>query len=750
MGRPEGGSGADGRGAVSADARLFASVAIPVPTRRLFSYQVPESHASRISTGARVRVDFHGRRVIGTVVEFPAPAPDASIEVKEIEKLLTDAPAPSPEILSLTRFAADYYLCSWGEMIEVALPPGSGRSMGEQVVIRLPGADAAALPPRAQAQRRLLDALPVDGTSVRLGRFGVPGRRAARLLEEAGLVRIAEGPPASAGRQAAPAARAEAGPEPTPAQAAVLQPLLLAVRGRTYAPHLLYGATGSGKTEVYLRAAAAALELGRGALYLVPEIGLTPLLVSRIERRFPGQVAVLHSGLGARERSEAWHRVRAGTCRFAVGARSAVFAPVADLGLVVVDEEQDGSYKQQDSPRYNARDLAVVRAREADATLVLGSATPSLESFHHARSGRYALLSLGGRVEDRPLPRVHVVDMREEYRRSGKIQPICRFLAEQLRACLERGEQALVLRNRRGWATAVLCPACGTRVQCSRCSVTMTWHEAERRLRCHYCLSEMSWPKLCAACGAIELQPLGEGSERIEHELRSVVPGARIARMDRDTVRRRGAHEDLLRRFDRGEIDVLVGTQMIAKGHDFPRVTLVGVLSADQSLGLPDFRAGERTFQLLTQVAGRAGRGEAPGIVVVQAFDPSHPVLAEAAAQDYDAFYEREILYRRTLRYPPLTALVGILLMDKSASRAANWAETLADALRVEGEGRLLVAGPGPAPIEKIRGQFRQQILVRSAGRRRLVSAVDRALDGVEKQVPRRAVHVDVDPMTLL
>jgi primosomal protein N' (replication factor Y) len=324
------------------------------------------------------------------------------------------------------------------------------------------------------------------------------------------------------------------------------------------------------------------------------------------------------------------------------------------------------------------------------------------------------------------------------------------LLIEELRSCLERGDQALVLRNRRGWSVALLCPTCGERVQCPRCSLTLTWHRSASRLRCHACGFETHKPEECGRCGSADLKLIGEGSERVEDQLEQALPGARIARMDRDTVRRRGAHAELLRRFDVGEIDVLVGTQMIAKGHDFHRVTVVGVLSADQSLGLPDFRAGERTFQLLTQVAGRAGRGDRAGRVIVQAFDPDHPVVRLAADQDYERFYEREIRYRATLRYPPVAALVNLIVRDADELRCRNWARILGDALRGQEQGRLILAGPGPAPIERIKNQWRQQILVRTAGRRRLVRAVDAALNGVEGEVPRRAIQVDVDPLSVL
>ncbi len=725
----------------------FASVAVPVPVRRLFTYRVPGHLQDRLRAGSRVRVPFGARRLSATVVEWPASAPEESRRLREIEAVLGDVPAVGPALLELTRFVAEYYLCSWGDAIAAALPPDPGRPRVARWVRRAPGASVDALPARATRRRAVLARLPADGTAVPAAGLGAAGRRVLPALLATGAVELV-GPPRVAADEAAEPERP--GFRLTGAQQAALEQLVPALEARAYAPFLLYGATGSGKTEVYLRAADRALAAGRGVLYLVPEISLTPLLTGRINRRFPGKVAVLHSGLTPRQRFDTWNRVRRGERPFVVGTRSAVFAPVRELGLIVVDEEQDGSYKQEETPRYHGRDVALVRAREAEAVVLLGSATPSLESFHHARGGRYGLLRLGGRVEQRPLAAVQVVDMRLEFRRRGRIEPLSQELVAALHACLHRGEQALVLRNRRGWAAAVLCPKCGLRVGCDRCSITLTWHRSEHRLRCHYCEHERPWPDACPTCGNEDLKLLGEGTERIEDELRSALPDARIARLDRDTTRRRGVQEAVLRDFEAGRIDVLLGTQMIAKGHDFPRVTLVGVLSSDQALGLPDFRAGERVFQLLTQVAGRAGRGERAGTVVIQAFDPGHPVVRLAARQDYEAFFEREIRYRRALRYPPLAGIVELVVSDRDLSRAREWAGLLAEALRETGRGRLLLSGPGPAPIERLRGMSRQQILARSTGRRRLVQAVDAALSRVEDEVPARAIQVDVDPLSLL
>ena len=729
----------------------FASVAIPVPVHRTFTYEVPEGLAPDMRTGARVRVPFGRRAVVGTVVEWPADPPEADVEVRPIAARLDRVPEPTSEMLELAKFVADYYLCSWGEAIEATLPPApAGGARGERGVRRTAGSDPERQPARAHARRALLARLPDDGAAVAIETLSPAERRLLPALRREGLVEVVESDPEDAPPPAVVEPRDRSRVTPTAEQSEALTALLPALEAARFAPFVLVGATGSGKTEVYLRAAEAALSAGRGVLYLVPEIGLTPLLMSRLRGRFGAEVEVLHSALPRAERLRAWHRIRSGACRFAVGTRSAVFAPVHDLALIVVDEEHDGSYKQEETPRYNGRDLAVLRARENDAVVVLGSATPSLESFQHATAGRYHLIRLGARVLSRPLPKVEVVDMRREYQEGGEIRPVSAELLGELERTLGRGDQALVLRNRRGWATALFCPKCGNRIECKRCSLTLTWHRRERRLRCHACGFERTAPRACPHCGHDELKHVGEGSERIEDELRVALPGARIERMDRDTVRRKGAHEAMLRRFDRREIDILVGTQMIAKGHDFPAVTLVGVLSADQSLGLPDFRAGERTFQLLTQVAGRAGRGERPGKVVLQAFDPRHEILKIAIAQDYERFFEREIEYRRALRYPPFTAVVHVIVHDPDLGRCGEWADQVAAAIRAQSRGRLIVTGPGPAPIERVRDRYRYQILVRSAGRRRLVESVREALRAIEGEVPRRALMVDVDPYSLL
>jgi primosomal protein N' (replication factor Y) len=726
----------------------YASVAVPVPVRRLFTYSVSDELAPRIEAGVRVRVPFGGRSVIATVVAYPVPHPGEEVDVKPVAAVIDGGVALGPELLEMTRFVADYYLCSWGEAIETALPPGPPAPPRRKIELT-DDATLEGVPQRARARRRLFQLLAERRQGIPLAELSPSERRLVGPMVEQGLIRIVEQTRIPASKSTAKPTTAT-GPSPTAAQKAVLARIDLAIDEGGFRPFVLFGATGSGKTEVYFSAAERTLSRGRSVLYLVPEIGLTPLLLGLIRQRFERSVTVLHSALSKRERQAGWNRVRTGQSRFVIGTRSAVFAPLADIGLIVVDEEQDSSYKQNETPRYNGRDLAVVRARGCGACVLLGSATPSMETFRHARAKRYELLHLGGRIEERPLAEVRVVDMRDVYRGEQEITPLSSALADELHACMARGEQALILRNRRGWAVALHCPGCGERVQCPHCAIALTWHRAVNRLRCHYCGFEQAYPDACPGCGTTQMNPLGEGTERIEDLIRKQLPDARIERMDRDTVRRRGAHERMLRRFDRGEIDILVGTQMIAKGHDFPRVTLVGVLSADQALGIPDFRSAERAFQLLTQVAGRAGRGLRPGLVIVQAFDAGHPVLALAAAQDYEAFYDREISYRRALRYPPLSALVQIIVQDKDPIMARRWSAAMVQALREEEPERLLLSGPGPAPVERLRGRYREQILIRAAGRRRLVTAVDRALHAVEGKIPRRALLVDVDPLSLL
>ena len=513
---------------------------------------------------------------------------------------------------------------------------------------------------------------------------------------------------------------------------------------------LLHGVTGSGKTEVYLGAIEAALSRGKTAMVLVPEIALT-LWVGRLVRaRFGEKVAVLHSGLPDTERAREWWRVRHGEAKIVVGTRSAVFAPLENLGLIIVDEEQETSYKQEETPRYHGRDTAVYRARLEGAVALLGSATPSLETYHNARAGKYHLLELTSRVANRPLADVRVVDLREEFKRAHRAGPVSESLRTAIALRLEEKTQAMVLINRRGYSWSSLCRSCGAFVQCVNCSIALTYHKNRQRLECHYCGYSIKPSKQCTKCKAEYMYFVGDGAERVEEYLRETFAKARIARLDRDTVRTKKEFQKVLGSFASGEVDVLVGTQMVAKGHDFQRVTLVGVVAADLALGRPDFRAAEKTFQLLTQVAGRAGRGELSGEVLVETHYPEHYAIQHAAKQDYLSFFEKEAHFRRMLHYPPFTALASVLVRDRKIENAIRWSRALGEYFAPFEKSGVKVLGPAAAPLARLKKEYRFQFLLKSPQRAALSRALSGALDFCDSsEIPETAVIVDVDPASL-
>jgi primosomal protein N' (replication factor Y) len=517
-----------------------------------------------------------------------------------------------------------------------------------------------------------------------------------------------------------------------------------------FATALLYGVTGSGKTEVYLGAIEAALARGKTAIVLVPEIALTLWMGRLVRAKFGQVVAVLHSGLPDTERAREWWRVRRGEVRVVVGTRSAVFAPLENLGLIIVDEEQESSYKQDETPRYNGRDTAVYRARLESAVALLGSATPSLETYHNARAEKYRLLKLRSRVGNRPLAEVRTVDLREEFRRQHRAAPVSEALRASVALRLEQGTQAMVLINRRGYSWSLLCRSCGSLVQCQNCSIALTFHKSRERLECHYCGYTMRPPRQCPKCRGQYMYFVGDGAERVEEYLHEQFPGARVARLDRDTARTRREYQQVLGAFANGEIDVLVGTQMVAKGHDFQRVTLVGVVAADLALGRPDFRAAERTFQLLTQVAGRAGRGELSGEVLVETYYPEHYAIQYAVQQNYTSFYEKEAHFRRVLHYPPFTALASVLVRDRKVENAIRWSRALASYFAPFEERGVKILGPAAAPLARLRREYRFQLVLKSPQRSALTLALAGCLDFcVSKEIPDTAVIVDVDPASL-
>jgi primosomal protein N' (replication factor Y) len=523
------------------------------------------------------------------------------------------------------------------------------------------------------------------------------------------------------------------------------------LRERTFRPALLYGVTGSGKTEVYLRAVEANLALGRTAIVLVPEIALTLWVSNLCRTRFGGTVAVLHSGLSELERAREWWRVRRQEVRVVVGTRSAVFAPVEDLGLIVVDEEQESSYKQEEAPRYHGRDVALMRAKLEGAVALLGSATPSLETYQHAREGKYELLCLRSRVANRPMAAVQIADLREDFQRTHKSSPISEGLRAAIARELGAGRQSIVLINRRGYSWFVLCRSCGAAVLCENCSIALTYHKKRERLACHYCAFSRRVPQVCPKCNSEHVYFVGAGTEQVEERLRTLFPQARIARLDRDAVRHKRTFARLLSDFGAGNIDILVGTQMVAKGHDFHGVTLVGVASADAQLGFPDFRAAERTFQLLTQVAGRAGRGALPGQVIVESYHKEHYAIQMAASQDYASFFEKELHFRRLMHYPPFVALASVLVRDQKLEKAIRWSRQIEAFFESQRVPDIKILGPAAAPLARLKREYRFHFLLKSARRATLNQILKKCLTYcAEKQIPDRAILIDVDPLNLL
>ncbi len=541
--------------------------------------------------------------------------------------------------------------------------------------------------------------------------------------------------------------------ELTAQQREALSEIEKSLREGLYAAFLLHGVTGSGKTEIYIRAMRAALEVGRTAMMLVPEIALTPVFSRRLRAHFGDAVAIFHSSLNTGERFDEWGRLRRGEARVVIGTRSAVFAPVRNLGIIIVDEEHEASYRQQDAPYYNGRDTAVVRAHKESAIVVLGSATPSLESFQNARRGKYRYLHLPNRIADRPMARAEIIDMRDVFRAKGKQEVFSPDLLAAIEETHLKGEQSIILLNRRGYSIFVLCRSCGERMQCPNCDVTLTFHRGERSVVCHYCNLRDRVPEACPSCNGQFLFFIGEGTEQLEEMLQTRFPSMRIARLDRDTTARRSTYEQVILRFGAGELDMLVGTQMIAKGHDFHNVTLVGVVSVDAGLALPDFRAAERTFQLITQVAGRAGRGELPGRVLIQTYHPNHYALRHACAQDYEGFFEEEIKHRQSMSYPPFVALASLLIhgddLGRTQANAAEIRRALDDA---NDERACRILGPAPAPLARLRGEHRIQILLKSRDRQRLRNLIEIALADAASVsgCDVNSINVEIDPVNLM
>ncbi len=751
----------------------FADVALPVPLRRIFTYRVPE--ALLLEPGARVAVPFSGQKLAGFVLRTHDDEPVGLKRVLSVAGRFEPEPVFPEELLRFLLRAADYYLAPLGDVFKAAAPALpkdgiaalresgfvaraselKGRHIAIRKTLRVRRVPDVALPARCGARQRALLALLDARGEVLLSELTqhVPEARAiAQKLAARGLVALEEAQVPSDPFYAAALPR-EAPFTPNTEQRTAIDALAGALSSAQPGAFLLHGVTGSGKTEVYLQVVARALEAGQGALVLVPEIALTPQLVARFRARFGEGIAVLHSGLSERERYRAWLGLRRGELRLAVGARSALFAPVPQLGVVIVDEEHDPSFKQEEGFRYHGRDMALLRAHLAGALCVLGSATPSVESYFLAERGRIGKLELRERAQRQLLPEVEVVDLARYPGPGPSGHPLLTGpLHRALEGCLAARDQAILFLNRRGFAPTLSCAACAHVVSCPACSVSLTEHRRAGLMRCHYCDFAARVSEACPSCGALALQRVGIGTERVEDALTASFPGARIGRLDRDTAAGRGV-EEVLERMRARELDVLVGTQMVTKGHDLPGVTLVGVLLADQSLAFPDFRAAERTFQLLAQVAGRAGRGARPGRVVLQTYQPHHYAVRYALHHDYLGFYRQEIAARRELAYAPLVRLAAVRADAGDEGVARATIRELADvaaATREVRAGEVAVLGPAPAPIARIRGRYRMRFLLRARAREHLRAVAARVLERIDQGVSPGRAHVDVDPVSML
>lgn len=744
----------------------LADVALPVPLGRAFSYEIPEKIAPLVQPGARVICPFGGRRLLGVVTEVREGEPPPKVKaIAEIAKV----PSIPEDLLNLLKEVSAYYLAPIGEVVKLALPPidketdralkdpslfDHARGVSERTVqwvsatTALEGSETITKNGEALlAHVRTAGAIPL----ARLEERWSTARSLVKKLQAAGLVAVES--------RAAPndpffsdGVQKDSPHDPTPAQAEAISAISDALSKGEAASFLLHGVTGSGKTEVYLRAISKAKEIERGIIVLVPEIALTPQLVGRFRARFGDDVAVLHSALTPKERFAMWMRLRSGDVHVAIGARSALFAPVKNLGLIVVDEEHDPSFKQEEGVRYHARDMAILRAHRSGAVCVLGSATPSLESEHLARTGKIRKLSLPNRARANELPKIEIVDLRRIGAGPTGDKRISVYLHRAIEETLERNEQTILFLNRRGFSPSVRCEACGTASSCPHCSVALTYHKGRRPiLRCHYCDYEAELLANCEKCGEKALVLEGLGTEKLEETLSAAFPSARVARLDRDVASGKNV-EKILARVRNREVDILVGTQMVTKGHDLPSVTLVGVINADAALSIPDFRAAERAFQLMVQVAGRAGRADAKGRVLIQTYDPENAAITFAATHDVNGFLDREFADRKELLYPPFSrmALVRVDAPDEHVAREA--CETLTQAaLAVKNvEKGVDVIGPAAAPIARLRNRYRFRTMIRAAERpalRRVCAAILRTLPSLPRTV---RCTVDIDPVQLL
>ena len=735
----------------------IARVALSVPRHEPFDYRIPESMSHQIYPGVPVRVPFGPSKRVGWVVELVDHSPHPKL--RDIECRVPDGAELPDDLLELLQWTAEYYLCGIGEVIESAVPrPVRNRRIRQVRWVQLTD-EGKKIDPQdsgGQARTKILEQLGTNTDPIPLRRLietCSTSESPVKTLSRLGLVEIFEGLPPEFGTPGTenlePPPWEQPPPfEPNPDQWQAIDRINSCLESAEFRTFLLHGVTGSGKTEVYIRCIQKVLEKGQGALVLLPEIALTPQAVERFTQRL-GPVAVLHSMLPDTERAVHYERLRRGEVRIALGARSAVFAPVPDLGIIVVDESHESSYKQENSPRYHARDVAVMRAHRLEIPCILGSATPSMESLENVRRGRYEQLRLDSRVNGRPMAQIEIVDRRSESVGKGRGGLLSDRLVERIRSTLGRGEQVLLFLNRRGFARNLQCKSCGYSVHCKQCDIPLTYHKKKDHSQCHYCGERQSVSDRCPRCKFGGLRQRSPGTERIEKSLIALFPDVEIGRLDRDTVTSSARMEAILGRFRAGKTGILVGTQMVAKGHDIPGVTLVGVLDADIALGLPDFRSAERAAQLLCQVAGRAGRGELPGHVVLQTRQPEHYALLCAARQDLDQLLKEEDVVRKLLKYPPHGHLARLLCEDPDERRVIQSAQGLVDAMKECPGDSVQILGPAPAPLERLRGRYRQHILLKCTDRKPIRDVARIALDEKPKWASTR-ISVDIDPQNML
>jgi primosomal protein N' (replication factor Y) len=737
---------------------LFAEVVLNLPVDLALTYAVPAEFAADLKIGQKVLVPLGGTRAAGFVVAFPAPVP--ARPPRPLIRILDQRPLFPEPLVALVSWMAKYYFCSFARALKCALPAAVRKvektPVRRFVSLALSAEELSALmakiEKKAPSQIRILKVLQASKVPVEAKELlaaAAAGPEALSALSRKGAAAISTQTAERdswAGEKILPTAPLDLNPE----QVAALARIEERIEKGGFQVFLLHGITGSGKTEIYLQAIARVLRKGKSVIVLVPEISLTPQAGERFKARFGDEVAILHSALSEGERHDQWRRVAEGRARIVVGPRSAVFAPVRALGLIVVDEEHETSYKQSaQSPFYHARDLAVMRAKIEGAPAVLGSATPSLESYYNCRRGKYELLHLPARPGGADLPQVTVVDMKAEVEREGRVVTFSRRLLDAIQLNLSEGRQTILFLNRRGFHTLATCRACGWVAQCNHCSISLAYHKARQILICHLCGFTAPPPTVCPSCHKREVSLTGLGTQRVEEQLHAFFPGARVRRMDTDTVSFRDAHREILSEFKAGKIDILVGTQMIAKGLDYPNVTLVGVVFADTALSLADFRATEYTFQVLTQVTGRSGRGELKGRVIVQTYSPRHPAILAASRQEFEPFFEREIVFREELRYPPTSHLLAVTVLSPNEEKSRRMAEFLARRLGETVGKESEVLGPSPPPIARIKGRWRWQVVIKT-------SSVVPALEQLKTLIPSLhlprdvRVEVDVDPVSML